>query len=93
MVVASQNSDARLDTVSPLRHRHTQALGTEANVGSILELDAMLDEYYLARGWDKETGLPTADKLRELGLQPGHRLRRSNNVRTEGFCGEDPWCM
>jgi aldehyde:ferredoxin oxidoreductase len=28
----------------------------------------MLDEYYRARGWDVETGLPTREKLEELGL-------------------------
>ena len=32
------------------------------------ELDAMLDEYYQARGWKKETGIPSERKLRELGL-------------------------
>ena len=31
------------------------------------ELDAMLDEYYEARGWDK-TGTPTEAKLKELGI-------------------------
>lgn len=31
------------------------------------DLDAMLDEYYEARGWDKE-GSPTAAKLKELGI-------------------------
>jgi aldehyde:ferredoxin oxidoreductase len=29
---------------------------------------AVLDEYYEARGWDKESGLPTMQKLQELGL-------------------------
>jgi hypothetical protein len=28
----------------------------------------LLDEYYTLRGWDVETGRPTAAKLRELGL-------------------------
>jgi aldehyde:ferredoxin oxidoreductase len=28
----------------------------------------MLDEYYRARGWDVETGLPEQEKLDELGL-------------------------
>lgn len=31
------------------------------------ELDKMLDDYYRARGWDKE-GKPTKEKLKELGL-------------------------
>jgi aldehyde:ferredoxin oxidoreductase len=32
------------------------------------ELDLMLDEYYAARGWDRETGAPSRAKLEELGL-------------------------
>jgi len=32
-------------------------------------LPAMLDKYYELRGWDKATGKPTAEKLRELGLE------------------------
>jgi aldehyde:ferredoxin oxidoreductase len=39
------------------------------SAGSVVELESMLDEYYVARGWDIETGLPTVDKLRELGLE------------------------
>ena len=31
-------------------------------------LPAMLDRYYELRGWDKATGKPTPEKLRELGL-------------------------
>ena len=29
----------------------------------------MKDEYYEIRGWDKETGIPTREKLVELGLE------------------------
>lgn len=36
--------------------------------GSVLELDRLLDGYYRARGWDVETGLPTQEKLDELGI-------------------------
>ncbi len=32
-------------------------------------LDIMLDRYYELRGWDKNTGCPTREKLTELGLQ------------------------
>jgi aldehyde:ferredoxin oxidoreductase len=39
------------------------------SAGAVVELDAMLDEYYQARGWDVETGLPTSAKLKELGLE------------------------
>jgi aldehyde:ferredoxin oxidoreductase len=38
--------------------------------GMVIELDAMLDEYYLARGWDGETGRPTEQTLLRLGLKP-----------------------
>jgi len=31
-------------------------------------LDKMLDHWYALRGWDKETGIPTNEKLKELGL-------------------------
>ncbi|TYP47448.1 aldehyde ferredoxin oxidoreductase family protein [Thermosediminibacter litoriperuensis] len=36
--------------------------------GKVVELDVMLKEYYQLRGWD-EDGLPTGDKLRELGIK------------------------
>jgi aldehyde:ferredoxin oxidoreductase len=32
------------------------------------EYEKMLDEYYLLRGWDPETGIPTTEKRGELGL-------------------------
>lgn len=35
--------------------------------GKVNELHTMLEEYYRLRGWDSE-GIPTADKVRELGL-------------------------
>lgn len=42
--------------------------GSGPSMGSVLELEPMLDEYYRARGWDVKTGLPTQEKLVELGL-------------------------
>lgn len=36
--------------------------------GHVVELSAMLPEFYRLRGWD-EKGVPTAEKLAELGLQ------------------------
>ncbi len=35
--------------------------------GRVVELDRMLPEYYKLRGWNNE-GVPTEDKLKELGL-------------------------
>ncbi|RMF92712.1 MAG: aldehyde ferredoxin oxidoreductase [Candidatus Schekmanbacteria bacterium] len=36
--------------------------------GLVVHLDEMLDEYYKLRGWD-ENGIPTDEKLKELGLK------------------------
>jgi aldehyde:ferredoxin oxidoreductase len=36
--------------------------------GETIPLDKMLDDYYEIRGWDLITGIPTKEKLRELGL-------------------------
>ena len=35
--------------------------------GKVVELEKMLPEFYAARGWD-ENGIPTKEKLAELGL-------------------------
>jgi aldehyde:ferredoxin oxidoreductase len=37
--------------------------------GQFVNLEPMLDEYYEARGWDKQTGFPTVGKLKALGLK------------------------
>ena len=37
--------------------------------GETVNLDPLLDAYYEYRGWDKETGKPTKEKLKELGLE------------------------
>ncbi|MBM3299691.1 MAG: aldehyde:ferredoxin oxidoreductase, partial [Deltaproteobacteria bacterium] len=39
--------------------------------GAVLDrtkFEQMKDEYYELRGWDKRTGVPTKEKLMELGL-------------------------
>ena len=38
------------------------------SAGFVIDLDAMLESYYLARGWDVQTGKPSKEKLTELGL-------------------------
>ncbi len=38
------------------------------SAGYVIPFTEMLDAYYLARGWDAETGFPTQEKLDELGL-------------------------
>ena len=45
--------------------------GSGPSTGSVLELAPMLDEYYQARGWNVDTGLPGPEKLDELGLGRG----------------------
>ena len=36
---------------------------------TVVELDALLDEYYALHNWNVATGLPTREKLEELGLE------------------------
>ncbi|MEW6522750.1 MAG: aldehyde ferredoxin oxidoreductase family protein [Bacillota bacterium] len=37
--------------------------------GRVVELETMLDEYYVLRGWDLKTGVPTRARLLQLGLE------------------------
>jgi aldehyde:ferredoxin oxidoreductase len=49
----------------------TEPLKGGASKGQLVsqeDLDLMLDEYYTERGWNIRTGVPTKEKLRELGL-------------------------
>jgi aldehyde:ferredoxin oxidoreductase len=39
-----------------------------ASKGYVCPLEPMLEEYYEARDWDRETGYPSPSKLKELGL-------------------------
>ncbi|TAL17724.1 aldehyde ferredoxin oxidoreductase [bacterium] len=45
----------------------SEPLAEGPSAGKVVELKAMLDEYYRFRGWDAE-GRPTPQKLRSLGL-------------------------
>lgn len=36
--------------------------------GQVFESELLKESYYRARGWDPESGIPTKDKLNELGL-------------------------
>jgi aldehyde:ferredoxin oxidoreductase len=60
----------RADDMLPVRVLAIPEFGTYADKPDCLTRDfnALLDEYYTARGWDLVTGIPTADKLKELGL-------------------------
>ena len=49
----------------------TEPIKAGASKGALISqeaLDEMLDEYYAERGWDKD-GIPTPEKLKELGIQ------------------------
>jgi len=68
MINARFGIDRRHDTL-PKRFLTEPAGPVDSpSAGSVVELEPMLNEYYAARGWDLETGLPTADKLRELEI-------------------------
>lgn len=45
-----------------------EPLPAGGSAGWIFELETMLKDYYEARGWDPDTGIPTKKKLEELGL-------------------------
>jgi aldehyde:ferredoxin oxidoreductase len=68
LFIAREGITRRDDTLPRrfLEEPLSEACGSSA--GSVLELEPMLDEYYRARGWDVESGLPTTEKLQELGL-------------------------
>jgi aldehyde:ferredoxin oxidoreductase len=57
--------DRRQDTL-PARNL-SQSLGQGPAKGQVVELDMMLDDYYARMGWDKN-GIPTMQRLSELGL-------------------------
>ena len=37
--------------------------------GQIVDLEPMLHDYYILRGWDLKTGLPTEKTLKRLSLE------------------------
>jgi len=49
--------------------------------GHVVYLDKMLDEYYELRGWNKTTGLPTEQKLKNLGLE--YAVNELRNAQTK----------
>jgi aldehyde:ferredoxin oxidoreductase len=68
LLIAREGITRRDDTLPRRFLQEPLPEGSGPSTGSVLELETMLDEYYLARGWDGETGWPTTEKLRELGL-------------------------
>jgi aldehyde:ferredoxin oxidoreductase len=68
LFIAREGITRRDDTLPKRFLEEPLPEGSGPSTGSVLELEPMLDEYYRARGWDAETGLPTKEKLEELGL-------------------------
>ena len=61
---------SKKDDSIPDRAKQRPLFGTYQNEDRciIKDYEGMLDEYYEARGWDTETGIPTKEKLLELEL-------------------------
>lgn len=57
----------RKDDTLPKRFTDTP-LTEGGSSGTVMDLELMLDEYYTERGWALETGHPTPEALRKLGL-------------------------
>ena len=62
-----------------LPKRLTSELQRADDPDSKVKLGAMLKKYYKIRGWD-EDGVPTARRLKKLGIYPGGRLAPGNDV-------------
>ncbi len=61
----------RTDDMLPERCFRLPEFGKYSSVNecAIHNYDAMLNECYEARGWDRDTGIPTKQTLRQLGLE------------------------
>jgi len=46
-----------------------EPLSVGASKEQVVDLERMIDEYYVCRGWEKRTGFPTRAKLEEIGLK------------------------
>jgi aldehyde:ferredoxin oxidoreductase len=57
----------RKDDTLPERYLKTP-MPEGPSKGSIVELDPMLDQYYMLRGWNSVSGIPDSKKLKELGI-------------------------
>ena len=45
-----------------------EPLPSGGSKGKVVPIEEMIDDYYEARGWEKDTGIPSREKLYELGL-------------------------
>jgi aldehyde:ferredoxin oxidoreductase len=62
---------SRKDDILPERIKQKPAFGfyEKEDQCAIKDFEGMLDEYYEARKWDINTGMPSKEKLKELGLE------------------------
>jgi aldehyde:ferredoxin oxidoreductase len=62
---------SRKDDILPERIKQQPAFGfyEKEEQCAIKDFEGMLDEYYAARRWDIRTGMPSKEKLKELGLE------------------------
>lgn len=61
-----RNGFSRKDDTLPKRFTQ-EGMAFGESKGQVVNLEKMLDNYYAVMGWDKD-GIPTAEKLKELGL-------------------------
>jgi aldehyde:ferredoxin oxidoreductase len=61
----------RKDDIVPERIKRQPAFGyyEKETQCAIRDFDGMMDEYYEIRKWDKKTGMPSQEILKELGLE------------------------
>ena len=57
----------RKDDTLPQRFLR-EPLPAGGSKGKVVPLEEMITDYYAARGWEKDTGIPSREKLHELGL-------------------------
>jgi aldehyde:ferredoxin oxidoreductase len=74
LFIAREGITRKDDTLPKRFLQEPMPEGSGDSTGSVVELEPMLDEYYHARGWNVQTGLPTSEKLEELGLKDSNEL-------------------
>ena len=68
-ILVQEGTEAPIGSVAGLiAETKEEPIASGPSNGEICELDKMLPEYYRLRGWDEE-GIPTKEKLEELGLK------------------------
>jgi aldehyde:ferredoxin oxidoreductase len=70
-VINTREGLSRKDDTLPYKVMHEPIIDEGPSKGAFVtqeELDLLLDDYYESRGWTRE-GVPTAEKLKELGME------------------------